>query len=372
MKNIFKALFLVLLLSLSLQASPLQNIVQSFVGNPLYMQNLNFIKRIFSKEQSFFLSNGEVNFKKVLQTLKQNGLLNLRLDNPSNINLVFRTRTSPVFLTFSVSSALNALGYSYFYISDANKSDSTLETTYTLNSESMVDPILLTSELEKRGYEINSINKLSPLTWEYDITLMHPSITNAFIVDENIANVTLNRVSGRYWLAIDASGVMTLSSDTLWRPKIIFFDKNMKIVNNITTDDLRSTYTFKMPSGISFILVSDTYEPVRLRNGIQVSFKVDEPVIRQDSTTQSNGTSKSDTNTLPNGITTNPYLTPSGDTTKNTLPQSEGNITTKPLDTDSLTQPNTPNEQELDNSIEKDDRSHTKDNNTQDEMIDLN
>ena len=56
------------------------------------------------------------NHKKILETLKNNGLLKLKFDSPKEVNIVFSSPTSPIFLLRTVNSVLASMGYSYFEI----------------------------------------------------------------------------------------------------------------------------------------------------------------------------------------------------------------------------------------------------------------
>lgn len=70
--------------------------IESFLEEGVYRQNRAFIEIIFSPKEEFYISD-RVDVVKVVQTLKDNGLLNLFFEKPQELTLSFATSGAPLF-----------------------------------------------------------------------------------------------------------------------------------------------------------------------------------------------------------------------------------------------------------------------------------
>ncbi len=264
-----------------LYANELQQKIQTFIPKNTYQTNEKFINRIFSNEKSFYV-NDKLNIQKVIATLKSNGLLVLKLAKPSNVSITFRINSTYItdknpsftFLAYSTSNILSGMGYSYFYITEAKKQQEKIFLTYTLNTESNVDPLVMTNNLIRRGYDIIDVHKNSPTHWTYDIGLRDSKITNTNILKkgENI----LTQINGKYWLTFDRLGELNIAPNdntSAWYPKILIFDNDMKLIDSIILIESKKSYKIAITSQIKHILVTDNYNASILRNGVTFDFK---------------------------------------------------------------------------------------------------
>lgn len=71
--------------------------IRSLLDESTYKNNEAYINIIFSP-RSEYIFNNRVDCVKVVQTLKDNGLLNLYFDKPSELRLNFHTSDNPLFL----------------------------------------------------------------------------------------------------------------------------------------------------------------------------------------------------------------------------------------------------------------------------------
>ena len=53
----------------------------------------------------------------------------------------------------------------------------------------------------------------------------------------------------------------------------MFIDKNLKIINIVSSQDTMREINLKIPENTSFIKVSDNYLPITIKNGLNVLLK---------------------------------------------------------------------------------------------------
>ncbi|STQ86997.1 hypothetical protein LS73_006780 [Helicobacter muridarum] len=253
--------------------------IKEYIQPKTYQTNAKFIQKLFKNESAFY-KNGNVDVIKILNNLKNNGLLALKLNKPSNIKISFRVneknRTdfepSFIFLAYATSNLLTNMGYSYFYVTNAKKNNDVISVSYTLNSESQIDPTVIISNIQSRGYNVIDVSKDSELHWIYDIRLEQPKITNAQQIKDG--EIELNQVSGKYWIIVDSAGILEimLNNEEKWNPKILIFDNNMNLLNAIMQKEMKQKQVINTNSNILFLMITDNYNPARLSNGIKIIF----------------------------------------------------------------------------------------------------
>lgn len=271
-KSVIKKLCLCLFVFGFVWGDVLDDKVRNLIGDRFYSLNKNFINRLF-KDKDDFYDKDVINIKKVVEILRDNGLIILKFDKPSDLNITFISQTTPIFLARSINSALSSMGYSYFAVSKAQYVEGVATITFSFSTEHALDPSIIISELNKRGYIFNDIKRKSITNWEYNLKLMEPRLANAKdIYPSDIVEVS--EVSGEYWFALHDGGNMTIITKARdWRPRIVFYDKNLQIVDLITQNTPSHKVTFSLLDGVSFVMVSDIQNPANIKNGIRVEFK---------------------------------------------------------------------------------------------------
>ncbi len=279
MRNIY--IISILFIINFLHADQLQQKIKTFIPANIYQTNEKFIKKIFANEASFY-KNGSLDIQKILLSLKNNGLLLSKLPKPSNVSITTRINTSALtdnnpsftFLSYSMNSILSSMGYSYFYITEAEKHEEKISLTYTLNSESNIDPIVVINNLVKRGYGIVDIHRVSSTHWIYDLSLIDSKIINSSIINKGENNIT--QINGKYWLTFNRKGDLQITPNdntSVWYPKILIFDNEMNLIESIMIVDSRKNYKIHITDLVKHVLITDNYNASVLRNGMTFDFK---------------------------------------------------------------------------------------------------
>lgn len=249
--------------------------VQNLIGINSYGVNKNFINKIFSNKDRFFNGN-KLNIVSVLNILKDNGLLSLKLSKPSETSATFISNTKPIFLLKSLSHTLGFLGYSYYTISEASFIDDITNINVKLIAEHIIDPLSLSNELRKYGFNIDDI-RVEGKEWIYHLTLASAKIPYSTELEGN-SSVNIAEVSGEYWFSLpkpfegkdEEFNVLKITSTRRQDLKIIYFDKYLQLIALTNFQDSRNV-RLNLKEGTKFIYITDPNNPFNLRNGLSVS-----------------------------------------------------------------------------------------------------
>lgn len=271
MVRIFIALYLSFCI---IRADGVDDVVENLIGKESYLTNQNFIKRIFAKKENFYLKDEQLNYFKIAQALKENGLMYLGFQEPIEVFISFKAKTRPIFLTRAINNILSSVGYSYFTISKAKYSGGEIDLTFSLVTEHSVDPVIILAELKKRGILARKVVRKNRANWFYELEIINSSIINAVALKNN-ERLELKNISGEYWLSVDKSGTLSIVKKNTkigWSPRIVFYDKDLQVLAILTQRDFTASTDVDVADKTSFIMVTDLNNPSRLKSGIAVTF----------------------------------------------------------------------------------------------------
>lgn len=255
------------------QSGVLQSRILNILGENYYNRNRSFINKIFSNEE-YFYQNGSLDMYKVVSTLQTNGLLKLKFPKPQEFNVVFISKTSPIFLLRSINKSLSYMGYYYWITNEASYQEDMSKIKVSLITEHIIDPIALLNELSKNGFVSSNITRKSDNEWWYHLSLPNPKLPDAkFISKGNSINIT--EIVGEYWIEIGSYNgrleVSTLNSRN-FNPRIIFFDKNLNILE-VQTLSRRNNLNVNIIENTRFIQIKDSESLSNLKGGVNIRFK---------------------------------------------------------------------------------------------------
>ena len=267
-------LSLVLLFSLSFAEEVLESDdnnltlkVKSFLDVDVYEQNRDFVNIIFDPESDFY-KNERVDVVKVVETLKENGLLNLFYKTPREIQLNFKTSGSPLFFVKLMGDALRNIGY-YRYVTTASTLDSS-EFTWSINliSEYATDPLILQTELNKTGSNIIDIQRVSAIEWTY-IVDMSGSFLNLRELEKS-QELKLKRSLYAHCLNVEKIENLKIVSSRRnnWYPYIAYYDSSLHLLKVIKEDERYSTLNLVIPKQAKYIKISDLYSLKNVKDSL--------------------------------------------------------------------------------------------------------
>lgn len=241
-----------------LQEDPLTIKIKSFLSEKSYVANKDFINVIFEPRSSFYIKD-RVNAVKVIQTLKDNGLLNLFFQSPQDFRLNFKTSGFPLFFVKIMEDTLQNIGY-FRYVTTASNFDAS-EFTWSINltSEYATDPLILQNELHKSGCDIVDVEKNAAKEWTYviDITNGYLNVVQLHAGEE----LKLKRSLYAHWLDISKIRSLKIRSSrrNRWYPYIAYYDASLHLLKLFKKDKIYKKLTLNMPKNAKYIKISDMY-----------------------------------------------------------------------------------------------------------------
>lgn len=241
--------------------------IKTFVDEESYKENKKFIEIIFSPQSDYYHQE-RVNVVKVVQTLKENGLLSLFFDRPQELKLSFKTSGAPLFFVKIMGDTLRNIGYFRYVTSESNLDSSQFTWTITLHAEYATDPLILQRELQKNGSSIIDINKVSANHWQYSIDM-----SNAYLnlpVLEDGVEFELKRSLYAHWLNIEGIESLQVKSSIRdrWYPHISYYDKSLHLLKVIKKDKKTRLINLEIPKWAKYIKISDMYTLKNVRDNL--------------------------------------------------------------------------------------------------------
>ncbi|MCF6330426.1 MAG: hypothetical protein L3I99_02610 [Sulfurimonas sp.] len=232
--------------------------IKSLLPKRVYQDNKSYIDTIlFSK--SSYITDSRVDVLKVIRKLKNDGLLELYFDKPSELRLNFHTSDNPLFFVKIMSDTLRNMGY-YRYITKESKLDETGFTwSITLKAEYVIDPQILQNELSSNGSGIVDITRVTLKEWTFDIDMRDAYLDVKVLQDEQ--EIELQRSLYSYWLDVSMIKQLKISSSkrNSWYPYITYFDNSLHLLKVVKVDSRRTKILLNIPQSAKYIKISDIY-----------------------------------------------------------------------------------------------------------------
>lgn len=259
-----KTFFLLLLsFSFGVAASPknddaLTQKIKSFIDVKTYNQNKAFINIIFSPKSDYYFKD-HLDSVKIIQTLKENGLLKLFFKTPQELQLSFKTNGSPLFFVKIMEDTLRDIGYYRYVTTESTLNSSEFVWNIALTSEYATDPFVLQNELRRNGCEVVDIQRNSPTSWVYNIDMSDGYLDVPTLLSSN--RMKLKRSLYPHWLDVSQIRkiVITSSFRNSWYPYIAYYDSSLHLLKVIKKDRKRTTITLHVPPRAKYMKLSDLY-----------------------------------------------------------------------------------------------------------------
>jgi len=226
---------------------------------------------VLFKNRSNFLKGNRVDILKVLKVLKANHILSLRFKETRTLELSFATTGKrPLFFVKMMRDVLNSMGYNHTLTTKAVNDTSGFLWKISIKSAGMIDPLVMAEELDKRGGYLTSIKRYSPTNWRYNVDL-HRAHLKVKTIPKN-EMVSLKKPLDDYWIAVSGSSFLRIESrqGNIWHPYIVFYDKNLQILDNYTKERKSYNASLKIPRGSAYVKISDLYTLENIKRGLNI------------------------------------------------------------------------------------------------------
>jgi len=262
-----KRLFVVLLLVGSLFGADdaLDAKIKSFVSPQSYAENRSFIALIFEPRSAFYKGD-RVDAIKVVEKLKENGLLKLFFKKPQEFQLNFKTSGAPLFFVKIMSDTLQNIGY-YRYVTTAATLDAS-EFTWSINltSEYVTDPLALQNQLRKSSAEIIDIKRNSEHEWTYIVDISTAKLQVPEVL--NGEDLALKRSLYAHWINVAKIRRLVIKSSrrNRWYPYIAYYDSSLHLLKIIKRDRIYRNILLNIPKNAVYMKISDLYTLKNVRD----------------------------------------------------------------------------------------------------------
>jgi len=257
----------------ALNATLLEEKIESFIGIKEYNIQKNLIHVLFKNESLFFKNDGSVDDLKVLDQLKDSGLLKLFFKAPQELNLSFFTKDSPLIFMRVINDSLASMGYNYYLTKEIKKNSDGFLWEINLSTEHLIDPIYFTDRLKERGCVVDKINKENKNKWFYSINT--ENITISAIAMEADVTTKLKKPIKPYWINIEDMKSISLRTRLAdkWHPDVVFFDEKLNIVKDYRKDEVINAIKIKVPDSAKYVKINDLYTLDNIKRGMSVYLK---------------------------------------------------------------------------------------------------
>jgi len=268
----FKYLIVSLLFCLTvLNGSILNQKIENIIGQQEYKTHNRLINLIL-KDENKFLVNDKIRYYNLFKELQQNGLLNLHLDRPKDITIEFKSLNKSIKAYKILNDTMQALGYRYFFTKSMDLRDNNeLLWKIVFKAEYMLDPVVLLKELQCNNCKVIEVVNKSNNHWYYEIDFNNSKLSNTIKIEKN-EKVKFNKPLRAFFLEVDDAKRLQVISRNLnnWFPHIIFFDKDLKVLNIIKKDRVYKGLKTKVPQSTKYIKITDMYNLINIKRGLSI------------------------------------------------------------------------------------------------------
>ena len=246
---------------------PLIEKIQTFINEDIYEKNSAYINILFTPQDDY-VNGDKVDDVKVVQTLKDNGLLNLYFKKPSELTLHFKTSGSPLFFMKIMGDTLRNIGYYRYVTKESNLNSSEFTWTIVLTSEYATDPAILQKELAKSGCSVVNVERKLPTEWIYTVDMRDGKLNVTTLKSRE--QIKLKRSLYAKWLDVSQVEKIRISSSrrNSWYPYIAYYDSSMHLLKVIRIDERRDKVVVNMQNDTHYLKISDIYTLKNIRDDL--------------------------------------------------------------------------------------------------------
>ncbi|MBD3840901.1 MAG: hypothetical protein IE909_03275 [Campylobacterales bacterium] len=248
--------------------------IENIIGKENYAIHKKLIEHLFKDEYKFII-NEKIKYVPLFSVLKNNGLINLRYEKPQNTILKFSVTSRPKLAYKILNDTLKGLGYRYFLTKEFKQNHNrSFEWIIEFRSEYMVDPLILSKELQQKNCKITNVENQASNHWCYDLDFSEAILSEAKKIQTN-EKVKFQKPLQGYLLMVDDVKTLQVIGRNLntWYPHIVFFSKDLQVIDVIKKERIYKGFTTKVPKDTKYIKITDLYNLINIKRGLSVIVK---------------------------------------------------------------------------------------------------
>jgi len=255
MKKIF---YLLLFLSINIFANSNLDIIKNLIGENKFNTYKNLILSSIDNNSSL---------PQIINFLESNGLLELTSkNNVINPTFIFQNSNNPIFNTKILYDLLYNLGYINLYPTQIIKKDSLYQIKLRIKSNNYIQPLNLIKAFQTYNCQIKNITKKEHFFYYVDC---QNAIIPALPIQNSFQNIT--KLNGIYWFKVSNNFKqidISTSKYDFFHPYIVFYDKNLNILNIITSKNIKRKLILNIPQNTIYIKIKDYFTKENIKRGI--------------------------------------------------------------------------------------------------------
>lgn len=271
MYRIFVVTCINIIFTTLLSGSILKEKVENIIGTNDYKIHSSLIGLLF-KNESLYITNDRINYNKLFKTLQENGLLNLQLNKPSDIEIEF-IGINKHFKSYKIlNDTMQVLGFRYFFTKSMSvNSQDYFVWNILFKAEYMIDPVMLLNELKEANSLVTNVVNNGNNKWTYEIDFQNAELSNTIKVAKN-ERISFQKPLRAYMIEVEnAQNLQVISiSSNHWFPHIVFFDKDLKVLQVIEENKIQKGVRVDMPDDTRYIKITDLYNLINIRRGLSI------------------------------------------------------------------------------------------------------
>ncbi len=266
-----KLIISLLFLTIFVKADILDEKLENILGDSEYKKHTKLLNLLFEKKEDFYIGS-DLRIIKLLETLKENGLLNLKYKKPENLEIEFFISDNSLKSLKILNDTLKSLGYYYYFTKRAlSTQDKEFLWVITLKAEAAIDPVIFLKELRKSEILIKDLTLVSPNHWKYKFDTKNGKISNATTIEPD-EKIVFDKPLDSYLVKVKDVNSLKVISRKLnrWYPYIVFYDNRLEVLKTIEKQRIYKGIKTSIPKGTTYIKIGDMYNLINIKRGLSV------------------------------------------------------------------------------------------------------
>lgn len=222
-------------------------------------------------QNEYIDENGEQNLAEITRILKQNSLLHLTLSRSADIIISFKGATNGHLLLKIINESLNQAGLVHFMPISFEAQNEQKFYAISVQSRYILDPASFYGILKQNSVFIKNVRKISEFHYEYELDFSKARLKPTHSVPFE-HQTTLTRPLRDYLFYVNGASKIELATQSsgAWYPKILFLDKNLKLIKDSQSAKKARRVRISVPSNAYYAVVGDRFSLDNLRRGLSV------------------------------------------------------------------------------------------------------
>jgi len=266
----YRFLVVLFLIVVSLNGSILEQKVENIIGKKDFQTHKSLLKLLLS-DQNRYIVNDRINYYNLFKTLQQNGLLNLRRNKPTEINIEFKILNRNIKAYKILNDAMQSLGYRYYFTKLLEYNKDSLIWKIVFKAEYMLDPVMFLKELRNNDCKVTNVENKQTNNWLYEVDFSDSKVDRAVKIQKN-EKVRFQKPLRAFFLKVEDPKSLQIISRNLnnWFPHIVFFDKDLRVLQAVKKDRIYKGFKIKTPIQTKYIKITDLYNLINIKRGLTI------------------------------------------------------------------------------------------------------